>query len=205
MTDRALYIVDDNDDVRLSLHSLMATQTGFAIRCFSSGDEFLKNAPDLAPGCILLDLNMPGANGLEVLKEIAGPPSRFAAIILTGQGDITLAVHAMKLNAIDFLEKPCDPLSLIQAVDRAFLWLEKHNEISSKEADARVKLARLSPRERDVLRGLIDGLSNKVIAHQLDISPRTVEIYRAKVMEKLDVRSLSEALRVAFASGLFPD
>lgn len=204
MNDRSLYIVDDNDDVRLSLHSLMATQPGLTIRSFSSGDEFLEASADLSPGCVLLDLNMPGTNGLDVLRQIARPPSHFAAIILTGQGDIALAVHAMKLHAIDFLEKPSDPLSLIQAVNRAFSWLEQHSAISVREIEARKKLALLSPRERDVLRGLIDGSPNKVIAHQLDISPRTVEIYRANVMEKLEVRSLSEALRIAFASGLFP-
>jgi two-component system response regulator FixJ len=108
----------------------------------------------------------------------------------------------MKLGAVDFLEKPCDPVGIVQSVDRAFDWLVMRSAKSTLKNEAKAKLALLSPRELDVLQGLVEGLSNKMIAHNLDISPRTVEIYRAKVMEKLDARSLSDALRIAFSAGL---
>jgi two-component system response regulator FixJ len=202
MTQRFLYIVDDNDDVRASLESLIATQANTSVTGFASGDRFLEAASSLPPGCLLLDLHMPGASGIDILGEINRRTLPFATIILTGKGDITLAVHAMKLGAIDFLEKPCDPAGILQAVDQAFGWLAKRSAESGRTSQAQAKLALLSPRELDVLRGLVEGLSNKVIAHQLDISPRTVEIYRAKVMEKLEVRSLSEALWVAFSADL---
>ncbi|RJF85732.1 response regulator transcription factor [Sphingomonas cavernae] len=204
MTTRNLYIVDDDDIVRSSLQSLMSVMPDMAIRGFRSGDAFLAAADALAPGCLLLDLHMPGTSGIDVLKAIGVHQSRFVAIVLTGQGDVSLAVLAMKAGAIDFIEKPCDHLALIQAIDLAFA-RQAHSslEVARVEAAA-AKLALLSSRERDVLRGLIDGRSNKAIAYDLDISPRTVEIYRAKVMEKLEVRSLSEALGIAFAGGWFP-
>lgn len=203
MTKRFLYIVDDNDDVRLSLQTLMSTQPNTVIRGFLSGDAFLEMAPDLESGVLLLDLHMPGTSGIDVLTAITRQSLSFATIIFTGQGDVGLAVQAMKLGAVDFLEKPCDPIGLVQSVSRAFDWLGKRSAKSSLESEARAKLALLSSRELDVLQGLVEGLSNKMIAHHLDISPRTVEIYRAKTMEKLEARSLSDALRIAFSAGLF--
>lgn len=204
MIARNLYIVDDDDVVRASLQSLMATRAAIAIYGFGSGDAFLEVVGELDAGCLLLDLHMPGTSGLDVLRTISTRELPFKTIILTGQGDITLAVQAMKAGAMDFLEKPCDHHSLFKSVDLAFAQLERSAIETARINDARLKLASLSPRELDVLKGLIDGRSNKVIAHDLDISPRTVEIYRAKLMEKLDVRSLSEALRIAFAAGLLP-
>jgi two-component system, LuxR family, response regulator FixJ len=205
MTARHLYIVDDDDIVRASLRSLMATQRRLAIRDFQSGDAFLAAAPDLAPGGVLLDLHLPGTNGIQVLKTISQYPARFATIILTGQGDISLAVQAMKSGAIDFIEKPCDHLTLLKAVDVAFARLAQEGAELARKDQARAKLDLLSARELEVLRGLIEGLPNKLIAHQLSISPRTVEIYRSNVMEKLEVRSLSEALRIGFTAGMIPE
>ncbi len=204
MTFRRIYIVDDDLAVRTSLEYLLAMIGDSRITCFDSGDAFLEAAPLLEPGCLLLDLQMPGASGLQVLSTVGGRPTRFVPIVLTGEGDVSVAVQAMKLGAIDFIEKPCDHLKLMNAVESAFT----HQAASTAEERRKEKaislLEQLSPRELDVLKGLIDGQSNKIIAHALDISPRTVEIYRAKLMEKLQVRSLSEVLRIAFAAGLVP-
>ena len=144
-------------------------------------------------------------NGLDVLRALRPYGSRFVAIILTGQGNIEMAVQAMKAGAMDFLEKPYDPGVLLQLVESAFLHHEQQCAASGRADRAAARISMLSPRECDVLKGLIEGRSNKVIAFELDLSPRTVEIYRANLMQKLEVRSLSEALRVAFAAGMFPD
>ncbi len=200
---RNVYIVDDDDAVRASLQSLLATRNNLLIRSFRSGDAFLGEMTGLDPGVLLLDVHMPGASGIDVLRGITDR-RQFAPIILTGQGNITLAVDAMKAGALDFVEKPYDHLSLLETVESAFSRLEAGSADVARVEAAKAKLAKLSGRETDVLKGLIDGQANKVIAHNLDISPRTVEIYRAHLMEKLDVRSLSEALRIAFAGGFYP-
>lgn len=200
---RNAYIVDDDDAVRASLQSLLATRTNLLIRSFRSGDAFLSEMHELEPGVLLLDVHMPGASGIDVLRGLVDR-RRFAPIILTGQGNITLAIDAMKAGALDFIEKPYDHLSLLETVEGAFARLEAESADVARVDAAKAKLARLSGRETDVLKGLIEGQANKVIAHNLEISPRTVEIYRAHLMEKLEVRSLSEALRIAFAAGLYP-
>lgn len=202
---RTIYIVDDDDAVRASLHSLLSMRSDLVIRGYRSGDAFLEQVDELDPGVVLLDFHMPGASGMDVLDAIARQHSdRFASIILTGQGNVTLAVKAMKAGAIDFIEKPYEAEALMRIIDRGFSRLEADAEATARLKQAESKVSRLSPRERDVLKGLIEGRSNKIIAYELDISPRTVEIYRANLMEKLEVRSLSEALRIAFAAGLFP-
>lgn len=200
---RTIYIVDDDDAVRASLHSLLSVRTDLVVRGFRTGDAFLADVKDLELGVLLLDFHMPGASGMDVLDAISDDP-RFAAIILTGQGNVTLAVQAMKAGALDFIEKPYDADFLMRIVDAAFSRLEENNEEAARVEAAKAMIEKLSPRETDVLKGLIEGRSNKIIAYELDISPRTVEIYRANLMEKLEVRSLSEALRIAFAAGLFP-
>lgn len=199
---RTVYIVDDDDAVRASLHSLLVLQPELIVRGYRSGDAFLEEVGDLDPGVLLLDFHMPGSTGLDVLKAVRDRP--FAPVILTGQGNVDLAVSAMKAGALDFVEKPYDPDMLMTMVENAFQVLEKRGEAKSRVELARGRIARLSPRESDVLMGLIEGRSNKIIAYDLDISPRTVEIYRANLMDKLEVRSLSEALRIAFAAGLVP-
>lgn len=200
---RTIYIVDDDDAVRASLHSLLSVRGDLVIRSYRSGDAFLAEANELDPGVLLLDFHMPGASGLDVLQAIS-ERSAFAAIILTGQGNVGLAVQAMKAGALDFIEKPYEADQLMTVIDTAFSRLEESNDAAARVEAAKTKIDKLSPRECDVLMGLIEGRSNKVIAYELDISPRTVEIYRANLMEKLEVRSLSEALRVAFAAGLIP-
>ena len=200
---RTIYIVDDDDAVRASLHSLLSIRPDMIVRGFRSGDAFLQDVNELDPGVLLLDFHMPGATGLDVLTALEGNP-RLVPIVLTGQGNVGLAVQAMKAGALDFIEKPYEAETLLQLIDNAFARLEEDNEAANRVGAAEAKIAKLSPRETDVLKGLIEGRSNKIIAYELDISPRTVEIYRANLMEKLEVRSLSEALRIAFAAGLFP-
>lgn len=202
---RTIYIVDDDDPVRASLQSLLSVRKNLLIRSFRSGDLFLEQVEELDPGVLLLDFNMPGSNGLDVLRALRPFGNRFVSIVLTGKGSIDVAVQAMKIGAMDFLEKPYDPVVLLQLIDSAFVQHEQQHAMEERTAQAASRIDALSPRERDVLKGLIEGRSNKVIAFELELSPRTVEIYRANLMQKLDVRSLSDALKIAFAAGMFPD
>lgn len=202
---RSIHLVDDDEAVRASLHALLSLRGDLIVRSFRTGDQFLADAPNLDPGVVLLDFHMPGTNGLEVLAALRnGSPGKFATVMLTGEGNISLAVEAMKAGALDFIEKPYEATSLLDVVDSAFARLEEEHVAQGHSATARAKIGALSPRERDVLTGLIEGRANKVIAYELDISPRTVEVYRANLMSKLNVRSLPEALRIAFAAGLIP-
>ena len=202
---RNIYLVDDDDAVRASLHGLLSLRSDVAVRNFRSGDQFLAGAGDLEPGVLLLDFHMPGKNGLEVMEELRPlSAARFLIVMLTGEGNIDIAVRAMKAGAFDFLEKPYKPEALLETIDNAFARMEHASAGSAQVESAKARVDALSPRERDVLTGLIEGRSNKIIAYDLSISPRTVEIYRANLMTKMGVRSLSEALRVAFAAGLIP-
>lgn len=201
---RRIYVVDDDEALRQSVQALLEAVGDFSIAPFSSGDAFLSVAQDLDPGCVLLDINMPGKSGIEVLHLLREADARFEIILLTGQGDIALAVEAMKGGAADFIEKPYDNRTLMDAIEVAFARLEDRVKEASVVHAARDHIDRLTPRERDVLVGLIDGKANKIIAYELDISPRTVEIYRANLMDKLEVRSVAEAVRIAFAAGLVP-
>ncbi|MXP10471.1 response regulator transcription factor [Pseudoblastomonas halimionae] len=198
---RSIYIVDDDNEIRSELYSLLSIYPDTGLRSFGSGDDFIAALDELQASVILLDMNMPGASGLDVLEAIRDRKDLFP-IVLTGEGDTQLAVKAMKAGATDFLEKPCEPKSLLRTIDLAFETLEETEQVIARTGEARDKLSRLSSRERDVLEGLIEGKSNKVIGYELDISPRTVEVYRGKMMEKLEVQSLPEALRIAFAAGL---
>jgi two-component system response regulator FixJ len=204
MSIRNVYIVDDDDALRQSVEVLLDVAGGFATRSFASGEDFLDQLPHLEAGCVLLDLNMPGLNGLEVLRRLQQIDDRFETILLTGQGDIGVAVEAMKAGAVDFIEKPYDNRMLLNALANGFARIEDREKEASAIQSARVGIDRLTPREKDVLLGLIDGKANKIIAYELDISPRTVEIYRANLMDKLGVRSVAEAVRIAFAAGLVP-
>ncbi|GGB74072.1 response regulator transcription factor [Blastomonas aquatica] len=201
---RSIYIVDDDDDIRASLHTLLSVYKNTIIRGFPSGDAFLAELDELTPGPLLLDMNMPGTSGMEVIEAIDGRPD-LLPIILTGWGDVPRAVLAMKAGAVDFLEKPCDPKQLLDTVETAFSLLEKTTLVAARADTAVKKLERLSGRERDVLEGLMVGKSNKIIGHELGISPRTVEVYRANMMEKLEVPSLPDAMRIAFFGGLLAD
>ena len=201
---RNIYIVDDDDPLRASLQSLLSVDRRHVVRAFRSGDAFLQQAEELDPGVTLLDFHMPGVNGIDVLRALGPMGNKFVSIILTGQGDVSLAVQAMQAGALDFLEKPYEPTRLLATIEIAFERLEQGNAAIERAEAAKARIAKLSSRETEVFKGLIDGRPNKVIAHELSLSPRTVEIYRSNLMDKLEVRSLSEALRIAFAAGLVP-
>ena len=196
---RLVHLVDDDEAIRRSVGFMLKT-SGFHVRAYESGVELMKAAPHLEPGCILLDIRMPGMDGLEVQKALRDTGVVLPVIIMTGHGDVSLAVQAMKAGAIDFIEKPFEKAVVLSAIEHGVERLSRTADSRDRADDAAVRLQALTPRERDVLDGLAKGLPNKTIAYDLGISPRTVEIHRANLMSKLKVRSLSEALRLAFAA-----
>ena len=198
-TETTIYLVDDEEAIRRSV-GFMLRSAGYRIEAFVSGVEFLKKARDLEPGCVLLDIRMPGMDGLEVQQALSDQGIALPIIIMTGHGDITTAVRAMKAGAIDFIEKPFEKTVLLSAISVASARLDNDGRRRTRAEEASTRLNVLTPRERDVLNGLVEGLPNKTIAFDLGISPRTVEIHRANLMAKLGVKSLSEALRIAFAA-----
>jgi two-component system response regulator FixJ len=202
---RHIHIVDDDESVRASLLALLGRRSDMVIHAFPSGDALLRRLTELEPGVVLLDMNMPGTSGMDVLRRLVGSETRFETIVITGHGNIAMAVEAMRAGAFDFLEKPYDHRALLQAIDLAYARLEDAVQSAAAQNAARERLATLSARERDVLLRLIEGRANKMIAQELGLSPRTVEYYRANLMTKLGVRSLSEGLKVAFAGGLFSE
>lgn len=200
MTDeRIVYVVDDDDSVRRSA-AFMLRHAGFKVRPVESGVEFLKLAKDAERGCVLLDVRMPDMDGPEVQQQMIKEGIDMPVVILTGHGDVDIAVQTMRAGAINFLEKPYEKEALIAAMEEAFKRLENSDLKEMAASEAEVRLACLTGRERDVLEGLMAGYPNKTIAYDLGISPRTVEIYRANMMEKLRVRSLAGALRIGFAA-----
>ncbi len=196
-----IHIIDDDAAMRDSLAFLLDVN-GFAPKTYESADAFLGGTPAASPACVISDIRMPGVNGIELVRKLKSSGTPCPVILITGHGDVALAVEAMKAGAVDFIEKPFDDGALLGAI-RAALELRPAAEVNSsarKEAEAR--LAELSPRERDVLQGLVAGKINKVIAHELQISPRTVEVYRANLMAKTGARSMSELMRIALAAGM---
>jgi two-component system response regulator FixJ len=200
---RMVHVVDDEEAMRKSLSFVLKT-SGYAVTAWPDGVAFLREARHAEAGCVLLDVRMPEMDGLEVQRVMSERGLAMPIVVLTGHGDITTAVAAMKGGAIDFLEKPFEKAALLDAVGAAFRRLEGNDNERERAAEAGIRLACLTPREQDVLRGLASGLPNKTIAYDLDISPRTVEVHRANMMAKLGVRSLSDALRLAFAAGVGP-
>lgn len=202
MTDRKLvHIVDDEEAIRRSA-SFMLKTSGYAVETWATGVAFLKEIRHVPQGCVLLDVRMPEMDGLDVQQALLERGVTMPVIILTGHADVSIAVRAMKAGAVDFLEKPFEKAVLIAAIETAFDRVGKADGAAARAAEANVVLGVLTPREREVLDGLAQGLPNKTIAYDLGISPRTVEVHRANLMAKLDVRSLSDALRLAFAAGL---
>jgi two-component system response regulator FixJ len=198
---RHVHLVDDDEAIRRSA-SFMLRTSGYLVKTYASGVEFLGVAKDATPGCVLLDVRMPEVDGLEVQAALKERGILLPVVVMTGHGDINTAVEAMKLGAVDFIEKPFEKAVLLNALEAGFERLDKSAKRHVRADGARVKLAVLTPRELDVMKGLVRGHPNKTIAYDLDISPRTVEIHRANLMTKLGVHSLSEALRIAFAAGL---
>lgn len=205
MTEKALvHVVDDEDAVRRSLDFLLRV-AGYRVERWPDGEAFLAGADNSVSACLLLDVRMPGLDGLEVLARMPAAGLDFPAIVLTGHGDITIAVQAMKAGAADFLEKPFDSEKLLRSLAIAFGHLADREGQRERAQWARTQLARLTEREREVLDGLSCGYPNKTIAYDLGISSRTVEVYRANVMTKLEVSNFADALRIAFAAGLGSD
>lgn len=201
MEKRLVHLVDDDPAIRRSVSFVLKT-SGFEVKQHVSGAAFLKEVRHAEPGCILLDIRMPEMDGLEVQRELNAMGVTLPVVMLTGHGDIAAAVQAMKDGAVEFLEKPSDKATLLQAIDNAFARLDRSDQVATSEQDAQIRISALSAREREVLDGLAQGYPNKTIAYDLGISARTVEVHRANMMTKLGVVSFPEALRIAFAAGL---
>lgn len=201
--DKRVYIVDDDEAVRDSLSALLESK-GYAVTSFGSAPEFLETALSLPAGCLVVDIRMPEMDGLELQQRLIERSLGFPLIVITGHGDVPLAVRAMKAGAIDFIEKPFASEAILDSLGAAFARLATPIGQDPAAGAAASKLNLLSPREREVLEGLLAGLPNKSIAYDLGISPRTVEIHRARVMDKMGARSLSELIRLALAGGVEP-
>jgi two-component system response regulator FixJ len=200
---RRVYIVDDDEAVRDSLSVLLESKS-FATRSFGSAPEFLATAASLPFGCLIVDIRMPEMDGLQLQQHLTDRALDFPLIVISGHGDVPLAVRAMKAGAVDFIEKPFAAEAILGSLEAAFSRLPSHNEEDQAKAAAVAKLGLLSSRELQVLRGLLAGLPNKSIASNLEISPRTVEAHRARLMDKMGARSLSELIRSALAAGVQP-
>ena len=201
MSEFPVYLVDDDDSVRRSV-SFMLKTSGLTVEAFTSGVEFLRDARKLDPGAVLLDIRMPEIDGLEVQAAMNERGIAFPVIVMTGHGDVEVAVKAMKNGAVDFIEKPFDKAVVLEALDEAFERLGRSGKQSARREEAQRLINALTPREKDVLEGLVVGYPNKTIGYDLGISARTVEIHRANLMKKLEVTNISDLLRIAFAAGL---
>lgn len=197
-----VHIVDDEEEVRRSLAFLL-TATGFTVRVHDSATSFLAVAPSaVGKACLVTDLRMPDMNGVELLEKLNEMGALVPAVVITGHGDVPMAVAAMKAGAVDFVEKPFEDEVLISSITRAAERLHKIAGPGEDVAALRPRLGELSDRERQVLHAIVAGLPNKAIAYDLDISPRTVEVHRANIMSKMRARSLPELVRMAIALGL---
>jgi two-component system response regulator FixJ len=196
-----VHVIDDDDAARDSLAFLLRSAQ-IEVRTYETALAFLANSKPLQPGCIITDVRMPEMTGIELLRRLRENGIDVPVIVITGHGDIPLAVEAMKYGAEDFFEKPFDDDALLKAVHSAFSRLEGVAQKTVERAALNERLATLSNRERQVLEGLVAGKPNKIIAFDYDISPRTVEIYRANVMTKMQAASLSELVRMALIAGI---
>jgi two-component system response regulator FixJ len=199
-----VYVIDDDEAMRDSLDFLLSS-ADFQVTLFESARHFLDAVSGVGFGCIVSDVRMPGIDGIELLKRLKAGHSTLPVVIMTGHGDVPLAVEAMKLGAVDFLEKPFEDDRLIGMIDAALRRAESSARSEAVTVDIAARIATLSPRERQVMDGLIAGLSNKMIARDYDISPRTIEVYRANVMTKMQAGSLSELVRLAMRAGVLKD
>jgi len=200
-SDVVVHVIDDDDAVRESLEFLLRTAR-LEVRTYESAAAFLGILPRVEVGCIITDVRMPELSGIDLLKRLNELDVRVPVIVITGHGDVPLAVEAMKFGAVDFFEKPFDDEALVAAVRSA---LDRRKDDSKRKAEVSLinsRLTELSNRERQVLEGLVAGRPNKVIAYDLGISPRTVEIYRANLMTKMQASSLSDLVRMAIVAGI---
>ena len=198
-----VYVIDDDEAMRDSLNFLLDS-AGFNVTLFESALDFLNALSSIDFGCVVSDVRMPDIDGIELLKRLK-TGSIFPVVIMTGHGDVPLAVEAMKLGAVDFLEKPFEDDRLIGMIEAALRKAEPGVKSEAITLEIASRIATLTPRERQVMDGLIAGLSNKLIAREYDISPRTIEVYRANVMTKMQAASLSELVRLAMRAGAVKD
>ncbi|HEY3916479.1 MAG TPA: response regulator FixJ [Stellaceae bacterium] len=196
-----VYIIDDDDAVRDSL-AVQLTANGYEVESFASAVGFLEFAGSALPGCVISDVQMPDMDGMELQRRLVEMKLDFPVVIMTGHGGVALAVRAMKAGAVDFIEKPFEPQAMLESIELAQSRFAEQRATAAAGASAREKLDLLTPREREVFDAMVRGKQNKMIAYDLDISPRTVEVHRARVLEKLKARSLSELVRLALAAGV---
>ncbi|MCA0248481.1 MAG: response regulator transcription factor FixJ [Proteobacteria bacterium] len=199
-TDRVVHVIDDDEVVRQSLAFLLSS-AGLAVRVHESAVAFLDVLPEVQEGCVITDIRMPQMDGLELQRRLHEMRTALPVIVMTGHGDVPLAVEAMKAGAIDFIEKPFDDEILLSAIRSALARRARDSERDARRAAIRDRVQRLSERESEVLERLVAGKVNKVIAYELGISPRTVEIYRANVMTKMQADSLSDLVRMVLVEG----
>ena len=201
MADEIVFVVDDDADARDSLCALLES-AGVASEAHESARAFLNAYQPGRPACLIADIRMPDMDGLELQEELNRRSAGLPVIVVTGHADVPLAVRAMKAGAVDLIEKPFDDTLLLASVKRALAQARSTREQSAGTEAAKTRIASLSARERQVLELLVAGQPNKIIAFELDISPRTVEIHRAHVMEKMEAKSLSDLVRAAIAAGI---
>jgi two-component system response regulator FixJ len=194
-------VIDDDDAVRESLAFLLGT-AGIDVKTYESAVAFLTVAPEVKLGCVITDVRMPELSGVDLLRRLQELKLGVPVIVITGHGDVPLAVEAMKIGAVDFLEKPFDDEVLLASVRSALNQLDRDSKRQAERGEIEGRLATLSNRERDVLEGLVAGHANKQIAYDLGISPRTIEIYRANLMTKMQAASLSDLVRMALIAGI---
>lgn len=195
-----VHVIDDDEGLREALAFLLDVH-GLDASFYASANAFLEALP-VADGCVLTDIRMPGLTGLELVRELRARGATFPVVVMTGHGDIPLAVEAMKAGVLDFIEKPFEDEHLIGSIRAALATLGATPTPDAARLAAEARLSDLSPRERDVLAGVVEGKLNKQIAFELEISPRTVEIYRANLMAKTGARNVAELMRIALAAGL---
>jgi two-component system response regulator FixJ len=203
MANAIVSMVDDDADVRDSLQALLES-AGFAVWSFASAREVLDHQSLSQSGCLIVDIRMPDMDGLTLQEELIKRRVGIPVIVVTGDADVPLAVRAMKAGAVDFLEKPFADELLVESVKRALELGAEVRDQTSMTQTAKDRIDVLTERERQVLAHVIDGQPNKIIAYELDISPRTVEVYRARVMDKLQARNLAELVRMAIVAGFSP-
>jgi two-component system response regulator FixJ len=201
MSETLVHVIDDDAAVRDGLATLLGA-VGHRVAAYASAEAFLEGLERAERGCVVTDVQMAEMSGLDLLRRMEGRLGDFPTIVLTGRADVPLAVAALKAGASDFIEKPFEPQVILAAVRKALEGMARTAARSERESDYAQRMAALSSRERDVLDGLLKGWSNKTIARELDISPRTVENYRANVMMKMQAASLSELVRMALMCGI---